>query len=145
MTTVCYSHKHKQVAIDSRITSNGVIRSDNHKKTLENDLGIWFFTGKVSDEKDICKLKHNDKVDVIPEASAYVISDNKVHLVLVNSDGYCEWALLDYDDAMGSGGDFALAALDFGEDAKGAIEYAKQRDIYTGGEVRVFNVERKGN
>lgn len=42
---------------------------------------------------------------------------------------------------MGSGYQFAIAALDLGKTAKEAVNYAKTRDIYTGGRVRVFDVK----
>ena len=41
--------------------------------------------------------------------------------------------------AIGSGAEFAMSAMDFGMTAKEAVEYTMTRDIYTGGEVTVFD------
>ena len=48
---------------------------------------------------------------------------------------------INYNDAFGSGFRFALAAMDHGKSAKEAIEYAMTRDIYTGGNIQVIDVE----
>ena len=141
MTTVAYSHKYKQIAIDSRITSNGTIRSDCYDKVIENDIGIWFFTGKCCDDSHLAVLKHNDHVDIIPDTTALLISDGNVYLVLVNSDGFCEWFKTEHDVAYGSGQDFALAAMDFGKTPKESVEYAMTRDFYTGGAVQLYDVD----
>lgn len=37
---------------------------------------------------------------------------------------------------IGSGGDFALAAMDFGRNAKQAVKYAMDRDSGTGGKIQ---------
>lgn len=143
MTTLTYSHKDKQIAIDSRISSNGTIRSDSHNKIIRNNIGTWFFTGKCCDEIALSKLYHNDHVKIIPEASALLINNEAVYYVCVNDEGYCEWFEVDHDCAYGSGQDFAIAALDFGKTATEAIEYAITRDIYTGGNIQCVNVINK--
>ena len=140
MTTLVYDHARKQIAIDSRISSNGTIRTDSYNKIIKNDIGTWFFTGKCCDNELLSTLRHDDKVDIAPDATALLIHDKKVYLVLVNDEGYCEWFKTEHDCAYGSGQDFALAALDFGTTAKEAVEYAMTRDIYTGGRVQVVDV-----
>jgi len=140
MTTMAYNHKDKEVAIDSRITSNGTIRTDKYNKVLINDLGTWLFTGSCCDVEDLAVLRHNDHVDVIPDCTALLIHEKEMYLVSVNSDGYCEWFKTEHNCAYGSGGDFALSALDFGKTAKESVKYAMTRDIYTGGKIQVFKV-----
>jgi hypothetical protein len=140
MTTLAYDHTKKQIAIDSRITSNGTIRTDSYNKIIRNEIGVWFFTGKCCDEELLSTLKHDDRVEVAPDVTALLIHDKKVYLVLVNEEGYCEWFEVNHDCAYGSGQDFALAALDFGKSAEDAVKYAMTRDIYTGGDIQVANV-----
>jgi len=91
MTCIAYHHKDKQVAVDSRIVSHGLTKSDSYDKTLENELGIWFFCGTAADTKDLCRLKHNDEVNPIPNCSAFLISEGKCYDVIVNKDGLCEY------------------------------------------------------
>lgn len=140
MTTIAYHHGDRQIATDSRITCSGNISSDKFNKSIKNKDGIWFFSGDVSDYGDLLGLKHNDEISPIPSCCAYLIKNKKVYLVSVNSHGYCQYTFLDYNDTLGSGGDFALAAMDHGKSAKEAVKYAMTRDVYTGGRVRVYSV-----
>jgi len=141
MTTISYNHHDKQIAVDSRVVSNGLVRSDSFDKTVKNEFGLWIFCGSAADTKDLCVLKHNDKVDPLPDCSAFLIAHGKCYDVIVNNDGYCEYFELSFNEAKGSGTELALAAMDFGKSAKEAVEYAMTRDIYSGGEVRVFDVK----
>ena len=142
MTTIVYCHKTKLIAVDSRVTeSGGFISSDKKDKTTKNDLGLWFTSGKVSDHVDLVKLKHNQSVDIVPSCGAFLIKDKSIFLVEVSSSGMCTYEKLTCNDGMGTGGKLALAALDFGKTAKEAVEYAATKDCYTGGKVRVFNLD----
>ena len=42
--------------------------------------------------------------------------------------------------ACGTGGDFALAAMDMGASAEGAVRIAIGRDVYSGGEIKTIKV-----
>lgn len=141
MTTIAYHHKDKQVAVDSRIVCGSITRSDSFDKTVKNEFGLWIYCGSAADIKDLCNLKHNDKVDPLPDCSAFLISEGKCYGVIVNSDGYCEHFELTFNEAKGSGTELALAAMDHGKSAKDAVKYAITRDIYSGGKVRVFDIE----
>lgn len=141
MTTIVYDYKNNRIAVDSRCTRDNVITSDVFDKTIRKDGEIWIITGALSDYETISNLKHNDKVEVRPECSALLIKDKKVFSVIVANDGYCSHYELKNNYSMGTGEDFALAALDFGLCAEEAIEYVKTKDVYTGGKVHVFNVQ----
>ena len=56
-------------------------------------------------------------------------------------DGLLKRYALTYNDADGSGYAFAISAMDFGCDARGAVKYASTRDNYTGGRIKVINVK----
>ena len=141
MTTLAYHHESKVVACDSRIVNHGLIKSDSFNKTIKNEFGLWLFCGSASDIKDLCILQHNDHVNVIPDCSAFLVVDGNCFDVIVNKEGYCEYFQLTHNDSKGSGSELALAAMDFGKSAREAVNYAKTRDIYTGGRVRVFDVK----
>ena len=136
MTTIVYDHKNKEVAVDSRVTVDGIICSDDFNKTIKNDNGFYFLCGDCWDYEKISKLTHDEKVEVNPNCSAILIKDSKAFAVIV-SDGFCCITELKYNYAMGSGERFALAALDYGATAKEAVEYAIKKDIYSGGSVIV--------
>ncbi len=143
MTSIAYHHGDKEIATDSRITCGGIIQDDKASKTIKNEYGLWFFAGAVSDCIDLSTLKHNDKVYAISDCTAFLVSPTGVYFVCVNNDMYCQHTLLNYNDAMGSGREFTLAAMDFGKSAKEAVKYAMTRDVYTGGRIRVFKVGNK--
>ena len=140
MTTIAYNHKDKQVAVDSRCCRGDLIDSDNHNKTIINKRGLWVFCGATSDAEYLMSLNKREKVAVRPDCSAFLISKGSVYLVDTDRDGYCFFEKLDCNTTIGSGGAWALAAMDFGKTAKEVVNYAKTRDTKTGGKVRVFNV-----
>lgn len=141
MTTIAYNHKQKQVAIDSRYTRGDVIDSDRGNKVRKDDRGTWLFAGHQGDFNDLMKLQRNEKADIRPDCGAILISDGKAYSVDTDSEGLCIISELTDNLTIGSGSNFALAAMDFSCTAKQAVEYAKTRDIYTGGKVRVFDVK----
>lgn len=49
---------------------------------------------------------------------------------------------MDHNQAVGSGGNWALSSLDHGKSAKEAVEYAITKDIYSGGKVHVYDIEK---
>ena len=140
MTTIVYDHSRGQIAIDSRLTLNGTILSDSTDKTIRLQDSYYFFTGDLADYEQLSTLEHNQEVKAIPSCSALLMRGKKVYSVTVNNDGYCSFCELKFNYAMGSGENFALAALDYGATAKEAIEYAMTKDIYTGGDVFVKSI-----
>lgn len=141
MTTIIYDHKNKQIAVDSRMsTASGTISDNNKDKTFINNKGLWFLSGQVSDHKDLVLLKHNEKCDVTPNCEAILLKCGKAYLVFV-SDSYCSYEELTCNNSIGTGAKFAISALDFGNSAKEAVEYAITKDCYSGGKVRVFNLD----
>ena len=141
MTTIVYDHKNKQIAIDGRLNTNGVIVSDNTEKWKSGEFeSVWFFTGSPSDDSDLMLLSHNDKPDVKPDSTALVAKNNECWLVTFNGE-FCQHTKLNYNFSIGSGWKFALSALDYGASAEEAIVHASKRDVYTGGKITVFDVE----
>ena len=140
MTTIAYHHDDKTISVDSRASTSSRIHTDNSNKIIKNHIGIWFYTGLSGDAPYLTMLHHNDKPDVEPDGAAYLIKDSKVYLVTMN-DGFCIYCEIDYNHAIGSGDDFALAAMDFGRGSKDAVKYAMTRDFKTGGKVQTVKVK----
>lgn len=140
MTTIAFNFKDKQVAVDSRCTKGLTIVSDSYNKVIENKLGIWFFAGSVSDRLELCNLSHNETASHCLDGAAILIRDGEVFTVFTDDDGrYCEIPL-EHNSTMGSGEEYALAAMDFDMSAAEAIAYAMQRDIATGGAIQVYDM-----
>lgn len=144
MTTIVYDHKARQIAVDSRMTRSGVILSDEALKWKYDKSVILFLTGCTCDFDLFMQHygTHGNKSDYEIEADAFIVRDGVVYEAgFSKTAGYFETPLRDYSSAIGSGQSFALSALDFGCNAKEAVEYAMTRDIYTGGKVHVYDIE----
>lgn len=141
MTTIAYSHKLEQVAIDSRLSDGGLIVDNNADKTLTNETGTWLFCGKVADWPLLASLHHNQEVEIVPDAKALVIRKGVVYLCTVGKNGLVAICQMKHDYTLGGGRDFAMAAMDFGKTPSEAVKYAMTRDMYTGGKVRCYKVE----
>jgi len=49
--------------------------------------------------------------------------------------------LMDKQWAFGSGGEFALAAMDLGQTAQQAVKFASKRDLFTGGKIQSYKLK----
>ncbi len=141
MTTIALHYKSKTIAVDGRKTMNGIVSNDTDNKITVNELGAWITTGAVCDIVDFVKLKKNDTYnkDVKLEVSGLLVSDGIVYYVFMADGIFCQEEI-NHNFTLGSGSQFATAAMDHGKSAKEAVKYAITRDIYSGGRVRVFNV-----
>jgi len=143
MTTIAYNYEDGEVAVDSRKSNRqGVIVNDSEIKAhTHKDGSVWVIAGCVCDIPDFMTLKKNDlfNSDVTLDCVALVIREGGVYYSFVDDGIFCE-ELITHNFTLGSGRDFALAALDFDKSAKEAVEYAKTRDIYTGGDVKVYSL-----
>jgi len=141
MTTVVYSHKLKQIAVDGRVSAGSLISCDTYDKTRKRDGLIFICAGMVADI-DILVESYPygyEGMDEL-EATALVIDEGKLYQCTQHDKKYYVTPI-DFDTAMGSGGDFALAALDFGKTPKEAVKYAMTRDMATGGKIQVIKVK----
>lgn len=138
MTTIAY--KDGVIAYDSRQTRNSAIVSDNAPKCQVVDGVSFFLSGAVCDEKALIAAYFGTASPVPVECSGYVVDGGK--LIIVGHDdktGIWKQELeLSNPDAIGSGAAYAVAAMDMGASAEDAVKAAMKRDIYTGGEVRLF-------
>ena len=141
MTTIAYHHASKKIAIDSRVSSGGIIDTDAYNKTISNGSGIWFLAGALSDCKEFSELEHGATSSRTLSCSALLIRDGCVYEVTTNDNKCCTMLEITFNATLGSGRNFALAAMDYGASAADAVKYAATRDMYSGGKVRVFNVK----
>lgn len=142
MTTIIFDHKNKQIACDSRVCAGNRIETDSDNKFLKNNKGLWFLAGPCFDSEIITTFSSGEIVEKSNKAVAILAAiDGSVYDISVH-DGMCLWEKIDYSISKGSGSDFALALIDMGKTAKEAVEYAMTRDIYTGGKVNVYDIEK---
>jgi len=148
MTTIVYDHKNKQIACDSRTTIGGTIIDDESIKYKTVDDKLWFLSGSPGDAdtfithyKPLTETNAHLNIDAI-----FLIIQGDcvggVYRAIKNEQDVYKECILDHNFTAGSGDMWALAALDHGKTAKEAVEYAMSRDIYSGGKVHVYDIEK---
>jgi hypothetical protein len=141
MTTIAY--KDGVIAYDSRQTRNNRIVSDDSLKCQVVDGVSFFLSGAVCDEKALIAAYFGTPSPVPVECSGYAVDGGK--LLMVGHDentGIWKQELdLANPDAIGSGAQYAIAAMDMGASAEDAVRAAMKRDIYTGGLVRTLTIK----
>lgn len=140
MTTIAYDHANKLIATDGRISCGGVICTENaEKRVLKNEVA-FYFCGKVCDESLFIDGYFGEKLTTVPECRAIVVDDGLVYTCAFNQECILERCPLPFSDAIGSGREFAISAMDFGKNAEEAVEYACTRDLYSGGKIIVYEI-----
>ena len=143
MTTIVYDHKNRQIACDGLVVRDGVILSTKFEKYFVRDGMVFLMAGSTCEFDEIIDMvcKGVKKTEVRTSSLCMYVQESIVAMVFIDSDGNVCTDVITHDDAIGSGENWALAALDMGKSAHDAVEYASTRDIYTGGSVLVFDVE----
>lgn len=141
MTTIAYHHERKEIAYDGRTTRGDTIMNDRSEKMVERGGVKFFLCGATCDYDLLISMCHGNKEDLVPDANAIVVDGGLVYRIGCTSDGVFWKCKQDCNDAIGSGWQFALSAMDFGRSAKQAVKYAATRDSCTGGKVSVVRVE----
>jgi len=139
MTTIAYHHGDKQIAIDSRVTSSGVVITDSYCKIIKRNNRTFFMSGLCADYDRFINEFEDGAGTVELECFCLMIHKGKGYRITQEGNRYLT-SELTYCDAIGSGWQFAMAAMDFGKSAKEAVQYASKRDIYTGGKIKVYNL-----
>ena len=141
MTTIAY--KDGVIAYDSRQTRNDRIVSDDAPKCQVVDGVRFFLAGAVCDEKALIAAYLGTPSPVPVECSGYVVDGGKL-LMVGHDDKTGIWRQeleLSNPDAIGSGAEYAVAAMDMGASAEDAVRAAMKRDIYTGGTIRTVIID----
>lgn len=144
MTTIAYNHNDREIAVDGRTTAGGLIATDKANKVMIRGDGVKFiFTGSTSDFAGFCaEFENGSSASRCFDCSAVVVIGSSVYSASVDCDSKTFFASPKNESfAIGSGGNLALAAMDFGKSASDAVKYAATRDLYTGGKISVVRVD----
>jgi hypothetical protein len=148
MTTNIYNHKKKEIAIDSRATSDGNILSDEYNKVKISGERVYFCAGNLSDIERLIKIleehDNGDNVAIGSEIKANIIfaENGSAYMSAIDSIGDFWINKLECNNGSGSGSLWALAGLDHGLTSRQAVKYASRKDAFTGGKIQVFNVTK---
>ena len=142
MTTIVYNFKEKVICCDSRATKGHLIADDNYKKVVKNSMGLTcVVAGLVADVEALVETFPSGYEGMSElEAQAFIIYEGDVYECAITEGKYIATPI-DCNAVLGSGGSFALAAMDFGRSAKEAVKYAMTRDAATGGKIRTVKVK----
>ena len=137
MTTIAYSHKDKELAVDSQVTSGNTIVSDKYKKLVRIEDGWVALCGNTTCSEEVYEVLEGNALNLsamAEEVSGVVMYDNgKVYALHINAVGRLVKQEVKEDYATGSGRDFALGALSVGATATQAVKAAIRYDIYSSG------------
>jgi 20S proteasome alpha/beta subunit len=142
MTTIAY--KDGVIAYDSRMTSRDIVVDDEFQKMFVNDDMNIFYCGNVGDLEEFVNAVFNDvKVERYLDCESFLISSNKLYALDICDNRVRRISLrLDNHYAIGSGRRLSLAYMDTGMTAEEAVRATCKRDIYTGGTIRTFKIDR---
>ena len=141
MTTIGY--RDGIVATDTLTVAGTMVVDHNTEKFIERNGVKFFICGATSDHIKLVEEYLSPTGRDIGDAEAIVVEADLIYVVGREDEGKgiykCPNNRLNFI-SLGSGTRFAIAAMDHGKSAKDAVEYAMRRDIYTGGEVRVYEI-----
>lgn len=124
--------------MDSRCTAGTLIVDDKCNKVFKRGALTFVGGGELADLLTLVEYYPQQfEPTVTLNAQAFLLTEGECFMVRVEKGEY-KHDLIDHNATLGSGGDFALAAMDFGKSAKEAVKYAATRDCATGGRVRVI-------
>lgn len=145
VTTIAY--KNGIIAYDSReSSSDDIIVDDGVEKRFEIDGGVQLFLcGSCADREDFIESYLKFKAvrqDIDIEALIFDPNNKSLFRSSVDDKGVIWKTKLRLDNhyAIGSGRRFALAFMDAGMSAHEAVIATAKRDVWTGGEIRTFEI-----
>ena len=140
MTTIAYDGN--MIAYDSRLTAGNIIVDDDDMKRIDRHGYIFFILGNTDEVTDFLKLfKGNNDADRELSISAIVYIDGDFFKCGVEDKKLWKCPIRPGNFAvLGSGSEFALAAMDCEKNAVEAVEIAMGRDVNTGGRIRTFEI-----
>ncbi len=147
MTTVAYDGKN--LCADSRSSLGDMIYEEDAQKIFPNigPFSVLAIAGDYQDAMDIMEsIKEFSNLDHIRSIPKEEMGD--AQLIGITHDGEL-WSYAgshscklraDMPIAIGSGRQFALAAMDLGKSAEEAIIYASSRDMFTNNVVQTIEI-----
>lgn len=141
MTTLCY-HK-GELAWDSRVTAGNIIQKDNAQKRVLYKGVHFVLCGSVPEFPAFMQAYVEGIGGANLSVSAFCVHPDGLYRASTDETGI--WRTkLSYNDvaALGSGMEFAIAAVDCGKTPREAIKVAAKRDNCTGGLVRTMSIPR---
>lgn len=141
MTTIAY--KDGVIAYDSLSTSGGLITNDDFDKKYKRSNVFFFLSGSICEFDNLMDCYFGAEPTKTNDSAAFVYDSGNLYLISVCiNDGFWKQKLNpERHYSIGSGSNFALAAMDLGYTAVDAIKQAIKRDCYSGGKIKTFKFD----
>lgn len=142
MTTIAY--KDGVIAYDSRVTRGSLIDHDDYEKLIHRGGHRFLMTGAGCEFSALIDEYLGVRIGDKPlEANGLVVTNGRLYQIGRDAESgfWVDDVWLERPFAIGSGRDFALAAMDMGATAREAVEAAAKRDVYTGGTIRTVLID----
>jgi ATP-dependent protease HslVU (ClpYQ) peptidase subunit len=146
MTTIAY--KDGIVAYDTRVCSGDFIMEDNYEKRIVVENVSFFIAGAISDNDNFiaCYFDGEEPSQDNDNAALVVTKEGELWVAAINQEyGFWKRKLnLNNPYTMGSGGQYAISAMDLGLSAAEAVKFAFTRDCKSGGRVKTYRIPGYG-
>lgn len=140
MTTICY--KDGVIAYDSRRTIGEIITNNSANKMRSHQGVRFFLAGAVDEMQALVDAYFGKAAPCVNGAHGFAVDAGQVFYVGICEDGGYFKSPISSSSAFGSGRSFAMGAMDAGATAKEAVKVAIGRDIYSGGRIRVYKIDK---
>ncbi|MBQ4812242.1 proteasome subunit alpha [Pseudoalteromonas luteoviolacea] len=142
MTTIAYHHPTQTICVDSLTSTAKTIVTHHAQKCQPVYNGYVFATGNCAEIYHLlCNWKKNC-FDAIDCTFFFIDKKDQVFYGEIRH-GRRFIEPLEVNWAIGSGANWAIAAMDFGKSAFEAVQYACRRDKSTGGRIHSFCIRNK--
>lgn len=143
MTTIAFHYPSQTICTDSYTTTRDSIVNARAQKYFDVEEGRVFVTGNCT---EIYHLRKQWQIEQFNPISCEFLLVDKAGVVFFGEvrGGYKYLEPLTQSWAIGSGAKWAIAAMDFGQNACEALSYACTRDKSTGGKLQSFRVQVPG-
>jgi hypothetical protein len=134
MTTIVYANN--EMAWDSRTTAGpAIIRDDSQKKHVRGGVTFWM-AGTVGDYDEFFEGWDRKQTRRELNVAAFALEDGVLYRCGSDDDGSIWTSRVLSPEAIGSGSEHAITAIDCGLSAAQAVKMAAKRDTRTGGKIR---------
>lgn len=124
------------MAWDSRTSAGSAIVTDDSQKRHVHDGRTYWCAGTVGDYAEFFEGYARGQARRELNVSAFVLEDGVLVRAGCDADGSIWTTPVRCAQAIGSGCEHAITAIDCGLTAAQAVKMAAKRDMHTGGKIR---------
>ena len=134
MTTIVYANN--EMAWDSRSSAGSLIVSDDSQKRHVRGGRTYWCAGTVGDYDEFFEAFPGRQSRRALSVAGFVLEGGKLYRFGTDEDGSIWTTPVRCAEAIGSGAEHAITAIDCGCTPAQAVRMAAKRDTHTGGKIR---------